>query len=71
MDVGAIGKGKGGKRETARRETATRSMARAARTTSTTALARARVRAPRNLMATVTSARSTGTWHETVARKKS
>ena len=61
--------------EMARRETAGRSRprrlrTRAARTTGTMARPRARVRAPRSLKATATTARSMGKWDETVARKR-
>ena len=71
MDVGAIGKGKGGKKGDGKKGEAKKvDGKRRQEQRQQRALARARVRAPRSLMATVTTARSTGTWHETVPRKR-
>ena len=72
MDVGAIGKGKNakkgdGKKEQEGKEGDAKKVD--GKGGKNNVAGKTKVRAPRNLTVTVTTARSTGTWQEIVARK--
>ena len=73
MDVGAIGKGKNGKKgdgkkgQEGKKGDGKKVDGKGGKNN---VAGKGKGQAPRNLMAIVTTARSTGTWQETVARKK-